>query len=348
MNTVCILFGGVSSEHDVSLRSAAAVLRNMPKAFKAEMLGISREGRWLRYTGGIEDIENGSWAGSPNTCPAVLSPDRKVGGLLLLEESGVRRVPVDLVFPVLHGKNGEDGTVQGLLELAGIPYVGCGVFSSALCMDKAAAHIVLEAAGIPKTKLIALKPTDRADPAALEKRLAEALGYPMFLKPANAGSSVGVTRVKDASMLEAALDLAFLHDSKVVAERAVTGQEVECAVMGAGEPVASAVLGEIVPPDGVYDYESKYLNDTAGLYIPALVPENIVSEIRELAVRAYRALDCRGLSRVDFFVTKEGRVILNEVNTIPGFTSISMFPKLFEASGMSFTDLVEKLLLSAL
>lgn len=349
MKTICILFGGVSSEHEVSLRSAATVLHNMPRErFEPVMVGITKDGRWLLYTGEVYDIPGGRWETSGKTCPAVLSPDRSHKGLLVLEQGGVRLREIDAVFPVLHGKNGEDGTVQGLLELSGIPYVGCGVLSSAACMDKAAAHLLLTAAGIPKTGLVALGAGDTADMAALERRLARALGYPMFVKPANAGSSVGVTKVKEPAALAAALELAFAHDRKAVVERAVVGQEVECAVMGGDNPVASDMIGEIAPPDGVYDYDSKYLNDTAGLYVPARVSAEAARQVRDLAVRAYRAMDCRGLARVDFFVTGEGEVILSEINTIPGFTSISMYPRLFEASGLSVAETVERLIAGAL
>jgi len=346
--TVCVLFGGVSGEHEVSLRSAAAVLRNLPrKLYDVVTVGITREGSWLLYTGDPEELV-GDWEVSGKVCPAVLSPDRGHCGLIVLEEQGARILPVDVVFPVLHGENGEDGTVQGLLALAGIPCVGCGVLSSAVCMDKAVAHVVFQAAGIPKTKLIPLKAADLAALPALERRLSEELGYPMFVKPANAGSSLGVTKVKSPEDLEDALRLALSIDSKLVVEQAVIGQEVECAVMGNDEPVASEVLAEILPPDGVYDYASKYLNDEAGLYIPAHIPDSVAQEVRALAVRAYRAADCRGLARVDFFVKPDGQLVLNEINTLPGFTSISMFPKLFEASGVTFPQLVDRLIRYAL
>ena len=349
MKTICILFGGVSSEHEVSLRSAATVLHSISREkFKPVMVGITKEGRWLLYTGEVYDIPGGRWESSGKTCPAVLSPDRSHKGLLVLEQGGVRLMEIDAVFPVLHGKNGEDGTVQGLLELAGIPYVGCGVLSSAACMDKAVSHTLLTSVGIPKTELIALNRKDARDMAAMERHLAHALGYPLFVKPANAGSSVGVTKVGGPAALAAALELAFAHDDKAVAERAVSGQEVECAVMGGDDPVASDMIGEIAPPDGVYDYDSKYLNDTAGLFVPARVPGEAAREVRELAVRAYRAMGCRGLARVDFFVTAEGKVTLNEINTIPGFTSISMYPRLFEASGLSVAQTVERLITGAL
>ena len=349
MKTICVLFGGASTEHEVSLRSSSAVLRNLPRdRYQALMVGITKDGRWLLYTGGIDGIEKGTWENSGNTCPAVLSPDRSHKGLLVLEQSGVRYQPVDVVFPVLHGKNGEDGTLQGLLDLAGIPYVGCGTLASAVCMDKAVAHTLLVSAGIPKTRLIAVLPEDLPDIGGLERRLAEELGYPMFVKPANAGSSIGVTKVKAADGLEEALRLAFMHDGKAVVEQMVTGQEVECAVMGNEQPIASDVLGEITPPDGVYDYDSKYLNDAAGLHVPARIPESATREIRALAVRAYKAVGCRGLSRVDFFVKPGGEAILNEINTLPGFTSISMFPKLFEASGMTFPEITHRLISYAL
>lgn len=342
--TACVLFGGASSEHEVSLRSAATVLRGVPRdRFDVVMLGITKDGRWFLYSGAVEDIEENRWQAHPDNKPAILSPDRSHGGVAVLDGSA-RFIPVDVVFPALHGKNGEDGTIQGLLELAGIPCAGCGVLASALCMDKALAHTVLTSAGIPKTALVSLCKSDTRDLDALAARLEPLLGYPMFVKPANAGSSVGVTKVSAKDGLAAALRLAFEHDTKAVVEKAVAGQEVECAVMGNDDPVAAARLGEIVAPGGVYDYASKYLNDDAGLYIPARIAPETAERVRALAVKAYRALGCRGLARVDFFVQADGGIILNEVNTIPGFTSISMFPRLFLDQGLSLTGLVGHLL----
>lgn len=345
----CILFGGVSSEHEVSLRSAASVLEQIDTGrYDIVMVGITKDGRWLRYRGPVEAILSGDWE-KGDTCPALLSPDRSHGGLLELGPDGVKPVAVDVVFPVLHGKNGEDGTVQGLLRLAGIPCVGCGVLASAVCMDKAVSHTLLLDAGVPKTRLVALTRADTAAFDALEQRLAGELGYPMFVKPANAGSSVGVSKAKNAVELRDALSLAFSHDRKVVVEQLLTGQEIECAVMGNDDPIAAQVLGEIAPGNEFYDYTGKYLDDSTALFIPARIADEAVQQqVRTIALQAYRALGCAGFARVDFFVSDKGVVTLNEINTIPGFTSISMFPKLFEASGVPYKELVSHLLEYAL
>lgn len=350
MDTVCVLFGGVSSEHAVSLRSAASVLRNIDTAqYNVVMVGISKDGKWFRFKGPVDLIESGEWQNREYTVPCIISPDRSHKGLLELSPAGVNILPVDVVFPVLHGKNGEDGTVQGLLSLAGIPYVGCTLLSSAVCMDKDVSHQLLLAADVPKTNLIALTRADTKDFDALEKRLASALSYPMFVKPANAGSSVGVSKAKDPVGLRDALSAAFAHDRKVVVERTMTGREVECAVMGNDAPIASDVLGEIAPKNEFYDYAGKYLDDSTELHIPArLENDEAVQKIRDIAVKAYKALGCRGLARVDFFVDADSNIVLNEINTIPGFTSISMYPKLFEASGISYPELINRLIAYAI
>lgn len=342
MISVCILFGGVSNEHEVSLRSAESVLGNIDRArYEVSAVGITRGGRWLLYDGPAGLIPDGSWESSGLTAPCVISPDRSHGGLLFADGSTRK---LDVVFPVLHGKNGEDGTVQGLLELAGIPCVGCGVLASAVCMDKAVAHTLLLAAGIPKTKLVAIRRADAGDLASLEERLRAELGYPMFLKPANAGSSVGITKVKSAEELPAALALAFSIDGKAVAEQAVGGRELECSVMGNNNPVASLVLGEIRARDGFYDYSSKYLDDSAELCAPAAISDADAQKIRAIAVKAYQALGCEGFARVDFFLRDGGGVVLNEINTIPGFTSISMFPRLFIEGGIEYSKIIDALI----
>ena len=345
MKTLCVLFGGVSSEHEVSCRSAASVLDNIDRnKYKLATLGITKGGRWLLYSGPTGLIPSGEWESSGMTVPAVISPDCGHGGLLVLEDKGAYSLKIDVFFGVLHGKNGEDGTVQGLMDLAGIPYVGSGVLSSAVCMDKAVAHALLTQAGIPKAKLVVVRRGEENDMAALEKKLAGALGYPMFVKPANSGSSVGVSRVTAPEGLPGALALAFGHDKKLVVEREIKGREIECSVIGNEEPLAAAVLGEIAPTAGFYDYDAKYNDDTAKLYIPADLDDAVIQEIRGMAVRAYQVLCCEGFARVDFFLKEDGGIILNEINTIPGFTSISMFPKMFEAAGMPYGELISKMI----
>ena len=252
---------------------------------------------------------------------------------------------MDVVFPVLHGKNGEDGTIQGLLDLARIPYVGCGTLASATCMDKAAANMLLAQNGIPEAKFVWCYASDYAeDPAPIEARIAAELGYPVFVKPANAGSSVGVTKVHDAAKLPEAMRIAAHEDGRIVIEEAIDGHEVECAVLGNDHPVAS-VVGEILPAVEFYTYDAKYQDANSRLAIPAPLPAETTETIRRTAVQAYRMLGCTGLARVDFFVRhSDGAVLLNELNTLPGFTSISMYPKLFDAAGVPFGPLLDRLI----
>ena len=345
---VAVLFGGVSSEHEVSRLTAASVLRNLDRTlWEPVPVGITRDGRWLLYRGPVEAIPDGSWENDPGCLPAVLSPDRGHRGLLT--ETG-ERVEIDVIFPALHGKNGEDGSIQGLAALAGIPCVGCGVLSSALCMDKDAAKVVLTAHGIPNARWLTVRLEDRDDGALAEKIAGDSgLGWPVFVKPARAGSSVGVSRVEGPDSLSDALDIAFREDRKVIVEEAIRGAEVECAVIGNFTDLfAAPSLGEIVPKRGLYDYEGKYLDGSTDLYIPARIPEEQAEAIGQTALEAYRALGCTGLARVDFFALPDGGHILNEINTLPGFTNISMYPKLMTASGMSYPELLTRLIRLAL
>ncbi len=344
-----ILFGGASSEYEVSLLSASSVLTHINREkYDIVMLGITKDGRWLRYRGDIDDIRFDRWAESGNTAPAVVSPDRAVHGVMeILPDGRTVSIRLDAVFPVMHGKNSEDGTLQGLFTVAGIPFVGCDTLSCALCMDKALARTITDNAGIPSTAWDWFYADALSDFAALETRLVQKLGYPMFIKPANAGSSVGVSRATDTQSLRTAIELALEHDKKVVAEQAVIGQEVECAVLGNDSPITSMV-GEIAPVAEFYDYNAKYIDNTTNLYIPARISGEIAQTVRDMAARSYRALCCTGLSRVDFFVKKDGTVLLNEINTIPGFTHISMYPKLFEATGIPYPELIDRLITLAL
>lgn len=345
---LAVLFGGVSSEHEVSLVSAKSVIDNLPRdRYDVLMLGITKSGRWLLYEGPTSAIADGSWE-KGKVFPAAISPDASVHGVIKITPAGAEfaraeKIRVDAAFPVLHGKNGEDGTVQGLLTLAGIPFVGCDTLSSAVCMDKAVAKALCAQAGIPQAGWeFFLYRNYEKSPEEFTERIGRNLGWPVFVKPANSGSSVGISKVKDAAGFDAAVRAAAAHDEKIVVEEAVRGREIECAVLGNTEPEAS-VCGEIIPCNDFYDYNAKYIQDDTKLEIPAGLPEDISARVRRTAVEAFRLFGCRGMARADFFVDKTGAVLLNEFNTIPGFTQISMYPKLFEASGMPYPELLDRL-----
>ena len=346
-----LLFGGMSSEHEVSRVSAGTFVTNMdPEKYDLLKIGITKEGRWLYTEATAPQMADGSWEELPGNMPCVLSPDRDDHGLILFTPSGhVEKLRVDVVIPALHGLWGEDGTVQGLLELAGIPYVGCGVLASAACMDKATANALFEQGGIPHCPWLSFTRWQlEADPEGIQAQLEEALGYPIFVKPANAGSSVGITRAADAKALKEAIQLALRHDKKLVFEAAVDGQEVECAVIGS-EPAVATRPGEILAGAEFYTYDDKYKNGVSQVVIPARLSEEKLDEVKEYAVKAYTALGCEGLARCDFFVERgTGRVLINEINTLPGFTPISMYPKLMEHDGLPVPQLIDRLIALAL
>lgn len=347
--SLAVIFGGVSSEHEVSRMSVTSILENLSnEQYEVHMVGITKEGRWLLYTGPVEDILSGAWEQGPVT-PAFLSPDPSVHGLVALRDGKAETIHVDVIFPALHGKNGEDGTIQGLFQLSGIPYVGCDTESSAICMDKAVTHSLLSSADIEQAHYLWFY-ADRFDaaPDTIKNKIQARLDFPVFVKPSNAGSSVGVSKVERFEDLDQAIRKAAREDKKVVVEEGITGQEVEVAVLGNRDCDASLV-GEIGASAQFYDYDDKYINGTSQLYIPARIPQEVSEKIRQTAVRAYRLLGCSGLARVDFFVTAgDNRVILNEINTLPGFTSISMYPKLWMAMGLSYGELLDKLIELAL
>ena len=337
--TVALLFGGCSPEYEVSLCSAAAVLRGLdPARYDVIPVGITRRGEWFRCACSADDIEAGPWTERP-LIRASLSPDRSVHGLLEWDGDGVRPVRVDVVFPMLHGANGEDGTVQGLCELAGIPYVGCGVLGSAACMDKEVAHTLAAAAGVRVPRSVTLYKGEEGSP--LER--AAGLLYPLFVKPANAGSSYGITRVERADELTAAVELAFAFDSKAVVEEEIPGFEVGCAVIGNRELFIGEV-DEVALGERWLDYEEKYGNRTAEIRLPARISPESRDKIRDTAAVLYQALGCRGFARVDMFLTPAGDVVFNEINTIPGFTAHSRYPKMLEAAGMPFSAIAERLI----
>lgn len=345
MKNLLVIFGGCSSEYEVSLRSSASVLRNIDrKKYNVLTLGITKDGRWFFYTGDIDSIENNTWYNSGNTAPAILSPDKTDKALVIFSDNGAyEKIGIDIIFPVLHGKNGEDGTIQGIFELAEIPYVGCTPLSSGMCMDKAVTNTLADNAGIDGAKWVSFTETDYKEGTVDFDAIENKLGYPIFVKPANAGSSVGISKAHNRTELTEALGVAFSNDRKVVLEETLVGREIECAVMGNEHPIASCI-GEILPTAEFYDYDAKYKDNSTGLAIPADLPHEISEKVRKEAINAYRTMGCTGLSRVDFFLDDDGTVYLNEINTLPGFTSISMFPKLFGQVGIAYSELIDKLI----
>lgn len=345
MKNALIIFGGVSSEHDVSCVSAISVIRNIPKnKYNVIMLGVTKQGEMFVYSGDFENLKNDGWLENKKDLKkAVISTDRADRGIIVFDENGYEKIKVDVCFPVMHGKNGEDGTMQGLLTIAGIPFVGCNTMASAVCMDKAMTNAICDVNGIEQAKWKYITSYDFARRGKkFAKECEEYLGLPVFIKPANAGSSVGVVKAKSVEEIFSGLEYAFKFDSRVVVEEAVVGAEVECAVMGNDEPFAGAV-GEIEPCNEFYDFEAKYESDS-GLHIPARIGEEKIKEVQEKAIKAYKALGCSGLARVDFFVRRsDGAVLLNEPNTLPGFTNISMFPMLMDNAGIPYGELIDRL-----
>ena len=345
---LAVIFGGVSSEHDISCLSAASILRNLDREkYEVYPVGITQDGRWYYCPDCTADtVENGEWERLNGKIPALLPPDRSVHGLVLLQDGKTETVRLDCVFPVLHGVGGEDGTMQGLLELAGIPYVGCGVAASANSMDKSITKVLVDAAGVRQAKYyLALRYDFERNAEGVVRTAADRLGsFPVFVKPCSQGSSVGVAKANDMLELAAGLTEAFKLDDKVLVEEFIDGHEVECAVLGNHSPIASTV-GEIAPAQEFYTFDAKYKDEASQLYIPAHITPQQIETVRQNALRVYAALGCRGLSRVDFFVTHaDGEVVFNELNSIPGFTSISMYPKLFAHEGIDYPALLDRLI----
>lgn len=348
---VVLLFGGMSSEHEVSRVSVGNFVNNIDREkYEVLTVGITKEGRWLYTEATAAQMADGSWEELAGNMACVISPDRADHGMILFTPEGhVEKVHVDVVIPVLHGLWGEDGTVQGLLELAGIPYVGCGVLASAVCMDKAVANALFEANGVPHTRWLAADRWEiESDLEGVCEGVEKKLGWPVFVKPANAGSSVGISKVSSRDELKKAIDLALENDRKVVFEAFVDGQEVECAVIGS-DPAVATRPGEILAGAEFYTYDDKYKNGVSQTVIPAHLPEAKLDEVKTYAAMAYTALNCEGLARCDFFVENgTGRVLINEINTFPGFTSISMYPKLMEHEGLPVPQLIDRLIALAL
>lgn len=341
---IAVLFGGQSSEHIVSCMSAANVIEQIDTLrYDMLLIGITEEGHWLK-TESVEDIRSGAW--KEGTVEAVVSPDATKRCVILTENGRSSEVSVDVAFPVLHGMYGEDGTIQGLFELARIPYVGCGVLSSAVSMDKLYTKIIVDDLGIRQADYVPVMAWRmKKDMDSVVGQIEGKFSYPVFIKPSNAGSSRGVTKAGNRDELIAGLLEAASHDRKILVEETIVGHEIECAVLGGGpKPVHSSGVGEILAAAEFYDFDAKYFNEESCTVIHPELPGNAAEQVRKAAEQIFNAVDGYGLARVDFFVTKDGGVVFNEINTMPGFTAISMYPMLWEAAGISRRLLIDKLI----
>ncbi|MBI3015890.1 MAG: D-alanine--D-alanine ligase [Candidatus Tectomicrobia bacterium] len=340
---VAVFFGGQSGEHEVSKASASSVIATLdPNQYEVLPVYIEPDGQW-RW---LPSFRGGTFPDPRNESPVVLPADPSCGGLLVLKQKAPpERVPIDVAFPVLHGPRGEDGTIQGLFELAGVPYVGAGVLASAIGMDKAVMKALFQYRNLPNPPFtLVLRHEWQSDPNREQDRIEKALGYPVFVKPANLGSSVGISKAKEQADLKQALELAFQYDRRVVVEKGIDCRELECGVLGNDEPQVSGVA-ELVPHREFYDYEAKYTEGLTDIIIPAPIPAETSQTVRRLALEAFKAIAATGMARVDFFWEKgTGKIYLNEINTIPGFTATSIYPKLWEASGLSYPRLLDRLI----
>lgn len=338
---IAILFGGCSTEYDVSIQSAYAVIKHLNhELYEGVLIGITRQGEWFRYYGDPERIQDNTWFATGECKPAFISPNREDHGLIEFYEDSFKITRIDAAFPILHGKNGEDGTVQGLLELAGIPIVGCDTLCSALCMDKELAHTVVKSAGIKIPSSIVIKNGMDSEELLSQTRY---LSYPLFVKPVRAGSSFGITKVYQTEDLAEAVKTAFEHDKKVIIEESIDGFEVGCAILG-NDDLTIGEVDEIELSQGFFDYTEKYTLKSSKIHMPARIDMKTAERIKQTAMIIYRALGCRGFARVDMFLTPSGEIVFNEVNTIPGFTAHSRYPNMLKGVGLSFEEIIEKLI----
>ena len=345
---IAVVFGGQSSEHVVSCMSAVNVIEQIDTLrYDILLIGITESGRWLKVES-VEDIRSDTWRESRTA--AIISPDATEKCVILTRDGQTERIPIDVVFPILHGPYGEDGTIQGLFELAQIPYVGTGVLSSAVSMDKLYTKLIVDTIGIRQAAYVPVLVWKlRKDPDFVIHQIEESLPYPMFIKPANAGSSRGVSKAENREQLKEGLKEASCHDRKILVEEAIVGHEIECAVLGGGEkPVLSSGVGEILAAADFYDFEAKYYNEESRTVLGPDLPGDSAQRVKKAAEQIFNAVDGYGLARVDFFVKDDGEVIFNEINTMPGFTAISMYPMLWEAEGLSKRLLIDKLINLAL
>lgn len=334
-----VIFGGCSPEHDVSLESSYSVIKNMDKEkYDCVLIGITKNGDWFRFEGDIEDIKNNTWEEKGKCTRVVISTNISDKGLIDLENNTL--IKIDAIFPVLHGRNGEDGTVQGLVELSGIPLIGCGILSSSLCMDKYLSHKLAESYGIKVAKSIVID--NKTESNEIHRKLEE-LKYPVFVKPMRAGSSFGITKVENEKDIEMAIQEAFKYDTEIIIEENVEGIEIGAAVLGNDE-LTVGEIDEIELSSGFFDYTEKYTLKTSKIYVPARISKEISDKAKETAKQLYKILKCKDFARVDMFLTPQGEIYFNEINTIPGFTSHSRYPSMMKEIGISFDQLVDKLI----
>ncbi|MEG1311359.1 MAG: D-alanine--D-alanine ligase [Romboutsia sp.] len=342
---VALIFGGKSGEHEVSLLSSASIYKHIDKdKYNISTIGITKDGKWMYYEGNDENIKNGEWVNLANKnveINLVPTGNKEVG--ILFEDGHVEKI--DVLFPVLHGPYGEDGTIQGLFEISQIPYVGCGVLASSVGMDKLICKKVFTEIGLPQVNYT---DTNRClfnkDAQGQLDKIESKLNYPVFVKPANLGSSVGISKANNREELLSGINEALKYDSRIVLEQGINAREIEVAVLG-NEEVKASIAGEIKPAKDFYDYEDKYINGSSTYEIPASITDENMQKIRQMAIEAFKGIDGKGLSRVDFFIDKDSsEIFINEINTLPGFTSISMYPKMWEATGLEYTNLIDKLI----
>ena len=341
---LAILFGGKSDEYSVSLHSAAAIIKNVPEEmFDVTLVGITQDGKWLLYEGSVDNVNDDTWH-KENLSPVFLNMGNDFKGLvkLNLESNTFEKIEIDCIFPVLHGRNGEDGTIQGLCQMSGIPFVGCDMTSSAVCMDKEFTHVICENSGIKTAPYIAAVDSRKLNVKKLYEHAYEKLDLPMFIKPANNGSSIGISKVRNYDEFEKGLIEAFQYDSKVIIEKMIEGFEIGCAVLGNEELIIGEV-DEIDTKNDFFDYVEKYSQHNSKIYCPARISDELKAEAKQIAEKTYRALGCKGLSRVDMFLTPDNKIYLNEINTIPGLTDLSRYPSMLKKIGIEYRDLIVKL-----
>lgn len=345
MKNIALIFGGCSPEYEVSLQSAYSVITHIDRhRYTPVLIGISRDGDWFLFGGSPEKLIDDTWCNTDDCTPVSVHLSRTERNLLLIKGSKVESIHIDAVFPILHGRNGEDGTVQGMFELMDIPVIGCGVLASALSMDKDRAHKLVGAAGISVPKSFVIKKGADVQTALMK---AEKIGYPLFVKPVKAGSSFGITKAADSNVLPAAMMKAFEYDEEIIVEECISGFEVGCAILGK-ENLMIGEVDEIELADGFFDYTEKYTLKTSAIHVPARVDKETAERIRKTAKTIYRALDCSGFARVDMFLSDSGEIFFNEVNTIPGFTTHSRFPNMMKAMGISFEQIISTAIEEAL